>query len=275
MQIPRQIFSTCSKQQIGIEVLRRERQKLLRNNPAWSYSCLSDQDCETFLRDFYPGPTYQAWRMLNPGYGAAKADLIRYCLIYSLGGVYLDIKSSAHSALSRIIREDDEYLLGQWDNSPGDRHQNWGMHPQLSHIRGGEYQQWFIAGRRGHPFLKAVIDRVTRNILEYPRYSQYQYGRMSVLETTGPIAYTLAINSCIRQASEKSGLSYRLIKPHNEGLIYSIFEKKTYLVNPENTIGTTAGDTHLNHSYMENHYSRRTDPIVIKSDDKPDHPIDR
>ena len=65
-------------------------------------------------------------------------------------------------------------------------------HPQLSGR--GEYQQWHIVAEAGHPFLEAVIQRVKRNIDNYDPL-QERVGKIAVLRMTGPIAYTLAIQS--------------------------------------------------------------------------------
>ena len=263
MNIPRLLFSTCSSEHLSIDLVRQKRESLLRHNPEWDYTCLSDSDCETFLKENYSGDVYNAYQRLNPEYGAARADLVRYCLMHRFGGIYLDIKSTSKVPLRSLIRPDDEYILGQWDNEANEQHAGWGLHQQVRDITGGEYQQWFIICKPRHSFLNAVITAVISNILQFPRRSKYTHGRMGVLELTGPIAYSRAIQDYINQGSPIARDKHRLIQPHNEGLVYSIFEEHNYLIDSANASGTTSADTHKNHKYMINHYSRRNSPLVL------------
>lgn len=265
IDLPRLLFSTCSEQHLAIDLVQEKRASLLQLNPEWIYQCLSDDEGEFFLRSHYPGDVYQAYKRLNPNYGAARADLIRYCLMYKLGGIYLDIKSTCRVPLRDLIRDDDQYILGQWDNATGSPHEGWGLHEQVRDIEGGEYQQWFIICKPKHPFLEAVIRTVTQNILEFPERSRFTSGRMGVLELTGPIAYSRAIQDYINQYSLIDGEKYRRIQPSNEGLVYSVFEEEDYIQDSFNLAGSTNDDTHRNHDYMLNHYSRRRDLIVLDS----------
>ena len=267
MNIPYLLFSTCSAEHQSIDLVRQERESLLQRNSEWEYSCLSDNDCDSFLGKYYPGRVYEAYKRLNPDYGAARADLVRYCLIYKFGGMYLDIKSTSKVPLRDLIRKGDEYILGQWDNGAQEPHAGWGLHQQVNDIKGGEYQQWFIIGRPRHPFLESAIKAVTRNILEFPRWSKHTFGRMAVLELTGPIAYSRAIQDYINQKSLIRNKNYRVIMPHQEGLVYSIFEDREYLLDPLNVSTTTSSDTHRNCHYMINHYSRKNTPLVLAQDD--------
>lgn len=264
--IPRLLFSTCSEQHLSIDLVQEKRASLLQLNPEWIYQCLSDDECEFFLRSHYPGDVYQAYKRLNPNYGAARADLIRYCLMYKFGGIYLDIKSTCRVPLRDLIRDDDQYILGQWDNATGSPHEGWGLHEQVRDIEGGEYQQWFIICKPKHPFLEAVIRTVTQNILEFPERSRFTSGRMSVLELTGPIAYSRAIRGLISRRSLIEGQEYRLIKPDKVGLVYSVFEESDYLLGSHNLAGTTSSDTHRNAEYMIGHYSRRRDSVVLTTE---------
>lgn len=263
MQIPRIIYSTCSTAHWGIKQIREERKALLERNKDWSYYCLTDRECEEFISREYSGEIYQAWSLINPAYGAAKADFLRYCLMYKYGGLYLDIKSTCTRPLSEVIKDEDQYLLGQWDNKTGDLHQCWGLHDELQYCKGGEFQQWFIACLPAHPFLARVIKRITHNILNFPKSVTHHSGRMGVLATTGPIPYTHAIWDSLNDFSLHEEKIYRRIPTAEEGLVYSIFESDQYLSRRDNLIGTTKTDTHANQAYMKNHYSRLCEPVVL------------
>lgn len=76
--------------------------KLLEVNPEFDYSLYSDEKCREFIDNNYPKDVVNAFDMLIPG--AYKSDLWRYCILYKLGGVYLDIKYYSVMPLIDIIR---------------------------------------------------------------------------------------------------------------------------------------------------------------------------
>ena len=98
----------------------------------------------------------------------AKADLFRYLLIYAAGGVYLDLKSSIRDSLTRTLQPSDRYLLSHWRNRSGEEFEGWGLWDELRDFENGEFQQWHIVAVRGHPFLRAVLEKVLSNLALYP-----------------------------------------------------------------------------------------------------------
>jgi len=176
------------------------------------------------MSSHFGGEIYEAYRKINPAYGVARADLFRYCAMYTYGGLYLDIKSSATNKLEELIHGSDRYLISQWDNRPGESHCGWGVHPELDAIAGGEFQQWFIASEANSPILEKVIQRVCSNIFSFPNSTANQSGKNAVLQLTGPIPYTLTIASMISQRLINNDRDFRYISSREQGLVYSIFE---------------------------------------------------
>jgi hypothetical protein len=188
-------------------------------NPQCEHRLYDDADISAFVERHYGRDMLDRLLRISPRYGAARADLFRYLLLYKEGGVYLDIKSTTRKPLREVIRDDDEYLLSHWRNGRGERFRGWGLHDELSHIAGGEFQQWFIVAAPGHPFLRAVILSVLRNLSVYsPRL--HGVGRLAVLQLTGPIAYTLAL------APHLDAHRHRIVESDGElALEYTIFDK--------------------------------------------------
>ena len=188
-------------------------------NPLWQYRLYDLGDIESFIQERYGADVLAIYRLINPEYIAPRADFFRYLLIYAEGGVYLDMKSATRKSLDEVLKPDDRYILSHWDNGPQGSHPGWGLkHRELAFSPRGEYQQWFIAGVPGHPFLKAVIERVITNILHYNPLRD-GIGHIGVLSTTGPIPYTVAIWN-IRDAHP-----HRLADAQGDlGLTYSIYE---------------------------------------------------
>jgi len=64
--------------------------KIKRQNPRFNYFLFDDNDCREFIKTNFPVDVLNAYDSLIPG--AYKADLWRYCILYKMGGIYLDIK---------------------------------------------------------------------------------------------------------------------------------------------------------------------------------------
>ncbi len=64
--------------------------KIKRQNPRFNYFLFDDSDCREFIKTNFPVDVLNAYDSLIPG--AYKADLWRYCILYKMGGIYLDIK---------------------------------------------------------------------------------------------------------------------------------------------------------------------------------------
>lgn len=233
--IPRIIHQTFYERILPAE-LQLSVQTLRSVNPGWEYRFYDDDDIAAFIQGSYPPAVWNYFERIDKRYGAARADLFRYLLMYKVGGVYLDIKSAAMRPLDEGLRADDTLLLSKWQLADGQF--AWGHHEELRDIAGGEYQQWFIACAPGHPCLKAVIEGVLANIDAYDPVL-HGVGKYGVLRVTGPIAYTLAIERV------KQRVSYRLVDSNVDlGLQYNVF----------------SGQSHQ--GTFKSHYSLQSAPLV-------------
>lgn len=232
--IPKVIYQTYPTKNLPPE-LNDNILRIRSINKDWQHVLFDNEDIEKFIFREYGKDILRSYLSIDERYGAARADLFRYLLIYNRGGCYLDIKSLSTKCLTDIIPKEAKYILSNWDN-PVD-----GRHSELSNIVGGEFQQWHVIGVRGHPFLRAVLNNVLRNISVYLP-SLHDVGKKGVLSLTGPIAYTLAIEKI------KDSCQYNLLNsPSETGLVYSVFENNR-------------SNSHL--SVFNNHYSLMTHPIV-------------
>lgn len=213
--------------------------RLRRENPDWEYRFYDDADIAEFITTHYGAQMFAYYTRINPGYSAARIDLFRYLLLYHTGGVYLDIKSTFTKAIDTIVSPDDQYLLCGWANHAGEIHEGFGLSPDLKNMTGGEFQQWHVIAAPGHPFLRAVIERVLDNIDDYKPWT-HGVGGDGVFRTTGPVAYTLAIHPLLGQ------YPHRRVRTDEElGLVYSVLE----------TPGTHKG-------LFQSHYKGRFDAVV-------------
>ena len=166
--------------------------------------------------------------------------------------MYLDIKSSLDKPLKEVLRAEDKFILTHWDNRPGEQYEGIGIYSELGSLPRGEYIQWSIASVAGHPFLRAVILQMLRNIDEYTPF-RHGAGLWGVLRTTGPVMYTKVIEAMRPTLVE--GQDYRLLdKPQEIGLRYSIYD--------------TAG-VYGHKKALKANYNKAYTPIIVT----PDRPI--
>lgn len=59
-------------------------------NPDYQFILYDDEDCKKFIETYFDSSVLQAYNTLVPR--AYKSDLARYCILYRLGGIYLDTK---------------------------------------------------------------------------------------------------------------------------------------------------------------------------------------
>jgi hypothetical protein len=235
--IPKLIHQCFFGTQAFPEALKANVEALKALNPGWRHTLYDGEMMREFIVRNYGPDMLRYYSRINPKYGAALADFFRYLLLYKVGGVYLDVKSTVLRPLDDILHADDRYILGQWDNPDLVERSGWGKHGELAHIDKGEFQQWHIMCAPGHPFLRAVITSVLANI---DRYTPWRGGTgwYGTFKLTGPIAYTLAIDPLREQ------FPHRFIDTVEAGLEYSIFSQRTHL------------------AIFSSHYYRLTEPIV-------------
>lgn len=206
--IPKHLFQIClrGKGSTSEKVLselppsfQENIQNLKDRNADFTYHLFSDQEAEEFIRTQYGDPIYQYYKRIDSHYPAARADLLRYLLLYAQGGVYMDLKSFAETPLSEKIGRQDQFLLFYWDNKDN------GQHHFLipDYIKKGEMLQAFIISARGHIFLRSVILAVMKAIDNYDPYTS-GVGWAGVLSTTGPALYTKTIYDFIQSDSTAS-----------------------------------------------------------------------
>jgi hypothetical protein len=235
--VPRIIHQTFHTRSLPPE-LAANLAAIRRANPDWRHRFYDDDDIRRFIGERYGPGVLAYFDAINPSYRAARADLFRYLVVYSEGGVYLDAKSLPTRPLSEVIRPDDRYLIAQWDNGPDGAFPSWGLHPELARVPGGEFQQWFLVAASGHPFLRAVLERVFRNLRTY-NPGLHGVGQRGVLRVTGPIAYTLAIQPLLGR------YPHRFVDSRADlGLEYSLYGK----------------DGHK--QALGGHYSELTEPLT-------------
>lgn len=202
-------------------------------NPDYEFRFYDDAGCDKFIRDHFDDRVYRLYNKINPTYGAMKADFFRYCLMYEVGGVYLDIKSKIKTPLSEIITKDDICVLDIPKHTATERF----FEGRFS------YEQWLLIYAPKHPYLKEVIDYVCYNIENEfePSFSFFSFNTPSkhkILNITGPDAYTNAINKYIDEnfvlhRNIDFNAHFKLSGAKNYKKMYAVNDKKHYSASTE------------------------------------------
>lgn len=135
--------------------------------PEYEYYVLDDNDCIIFLKTYFKPIVSDTFNELK--IGPHKADLVRYCLLYIYGGVYLDIKIELMKPLSEIFT-DNQYIYSVLSSAK-------------DHIF-----QAIIASRPTNPFFLKLINHIvnTKNPDDYLNYCKDFYNNI-IIETGKPI----------------------------------------------------------------------------------------
>jgi hypothetical protein len=243
LAIPRVIYQTYSTRRLPEEI-EDNITHLKEQNPTFEYCFFDDTDVTDFIRDEFGDGMLRLFLKIRPEYGAARADFFRYLLMYTRGGVYLDLKSSTSQPLELSLRPDDVFVLAHWANRPGEEHAGYGtgiVHPL--ELPEGELQQWHIICAPQSRLLEAVIEQTICNIANYTPWAM-GVGTIGTFTVTGPVCYTKALLPLL--GTHK----HRRVRTNAEiGLIYSIYS-----------------DPSEHQKLAAKYYRSSTGPIVIPDD---------
>jgi hypothetical protein len=212
--------------------------RIREQNPTWEHRLYDDAKVDGYIREHYGEKIHAYFKRIDPAYGAARADLFRYLVMYREGGVYLDLKSAFTRPIDEVLRGDEQFVISHWRDKEGEPHAGFGHLQEITSAGLREIQQWHIIAAPGHPFLRAVIAAVLRQIDEYVPW-RGSVGFIGVLRLTGPIVYTKTISSILHL--------YPHTKIPNESALclqYSVLDQT------------------MAHQASAKHYTKQTVPVV-------------
>jgi mannosyltransferase OCH1-like enzyme len=108
INIPTNIFQTWHTKYLP-PLMQKAVQQVKLFNPRFNHYLFDDNDCREFIRNNFNGEILNTYDRLIPG--AYKADLWRYCVLYKLGGIYLDIKLSCINGFRLIELTENEHFV--------------------------------------------------------------------------------------------------------------------------------------------------------------------
>lgn len=171
-----------------------------------------DNAVDNYIKNNFTEEVYKAYKMINPVYGAMRADFFRYCVLYKDGGVYMDIKTHLERPLTDIIKSSDICVLDELRAM-----EEWRNRTRLT------YEQWLLIFAPGHPYLISMINQMCEYILNryeptIPGYSKLN-SKQKILQITGPDAFALAIEKHLKNGgmSQHRIVNYNTFAKHSIG----------------------------------------------------------
>jgi len=113
INIPQNIFQTWHTKNLP-PLMHYAVQQVKIFNPRFTHYLFDDNDCREFIKNNYSDDVLNAYDTLIPG--AFKADLWRYCILYKMGGIYLDIKYKPINGFKFINLLDRDHFVYDVNN---------------------------------------------------------------------------------------------------------------------------------------------------------------
>ena len=107
--IPKIIFQTGSNIHFKNILHYNSIMSFIDLNPEYTYYYLNDKESRRFLRYNFSDEINNSYDVLVPG--AFKADLLRYCLLYLIGGCYFDCKQILKIPIRKFLDKDKTLIV--------------------------------------------------------------------------------------------------------------------------------------------------------------------
>ncbi|KAI1765715.1 glycosyltransferase family 32 protein [Hypoxylon sp. FL1150] len=182
-------------------------------HPGFVHEVITDQVAVHLMKLLYaPIPeVLEAYNALPQP--VLKADFFRYLILLARGGIYSDIDTQAiKSALEwipdSVPKESVGLVIGIEADPDRPDWKDW-------YSRRIQFCQWTIQAKPGHPVLRDIVSRITKEALKRKREGLFVSKEKSVVEFTGPAVWTDTIFDYFNDAryfdmrSSQGNISYQ------------------------------------------------------------------
>lgn len=178
----------------------------IHKNPGWKHELYDDSDIENYILKFWDERMYKFYKSLP--IGVMKADLWRYLILTTHGGLYSDIDSQCMRPIAKWkipenVVSSDVLLIGLENKT--------------------HFCQWTIYSTKEHPAMKYICQYILQN---YEQNGIDESNPHFVHMTTGPGIWTEAIQSLLNMQGKDAEAIFKVYKnnpaPFNNIGIYII-----------------------------------------------------
>ena len=107
-KIPRNIIQIYKTNKIHTHIYKNVM-KMIEKNPEYDYLFITYEIASELIKQNFDDRTLAAYERIQ--IGAAKADFIRYVVLYLYGGIYLDLDASIEIEIDRFIPNDADFIF--------------------------------------------------------------------------------------------------------------------------------------------------------------------
>jgi len=185
-KIPNTVYQTWETDIFG-KRHHKSITKFRQQNPDFSFLLFDSTARDHYMEENWSQKVIlQVYR--DSVFGAMKADIFRYCILFEKGGYYFDISKGLKAPILSMIRPDNEFFVTQ-ESTPLDDDS---MDMSKYGLEKRKFLQWGLGFVPQHPILAGVIQDIE------DRYESH-YGKVfddpktAILNFTGPGAFTRAM----------------------------------------------------------------------------------
>lgn len=135
-------------------------------------------------------------------FGPLKTDVWRYCVLYDLGGVYLDISKAVVVPLRELIRPETEVMISFDKRSIFSAEQGESLTDRVL-VQDRAVSNWLMAVAPRHPLMLKVIDSIAHAYGSYQGIP-FKNPKDAILDFTGPRRLTHALHEFLTENPEAS-----------------------------------------------------------------------
>jgi mannosyltransferase OCH1-like enzyme len=95
-------------------LMHKNYEKLVSTNPRITFHLYDENDCREFIKNNFNDDVLNAYDSLIPC--SYKSDLWRFCILYKMGGIYLDIKYECSNGFKFLDLTEQEYFVRDYGN---------------------------------------------------------------------------------------------------------------------------------------------------------------
>ncbi|KAJ3355571.1 membrane-bound alpha-1,6- mannosyltransferase Initiation-specific [Entophlyctis luteolus] len=162
-------------------------------NPTYIHRVLDDMMSMEFMRREFPGPVFDAY--VKMPLAVLRADMLRYALVYKLGGVYSDSDTFCHQAVDK--------WTGKYSDTTFIASVEWykNTHPvkQAMYAK-TQLVQWTFAAAPLHPALIDTINAIAVKVTESP--VDFLMNTKNVESIGGPQVFTYHVEMYLKKHGE-------------------------------------------------------------------------
>ena len=165
----------------------------LKMNSGWKYKFYDYEKIDKFIKENETQYVYNAFKKINPKYGAVVSDLFRYIIMYHEGGVYMDVKCKTNIPLDNWVHK--KKLQVSFTGSTNVLLSKYFDYTIFKSTSPREIGQYFLLYPKNHNILRLLINYICRKIYKFnnnslsflPNNIKNGY---KILSLTGPWIYT-------------------------------------------------------------------------------------